>query len=173
LHALRDKNRLTSGGMLATMQFRIFCIIIYFLYKNIKFKNIQNYIFTCCFIENWSLTLRDGHRLKMFEIRLLRKIFGLETEEVTGGWRKLHGDVFHNIYLLFTKYYYDDQIRKDEIDGICNMHCRFEKCIKESHFEDLDIDGRVILKYISRNKVCLFYEGTLSVPTQGVPQVPT
>jgi hypothetical protein len=38
----------------------------------------------------WSLTLREEHRLRVFENRVLRRIFGPKRDEVTGGWRKLH-----------------------------------------------------------------------------------
>jgi hypothetical protein len=48
--------------------------------------------------EKWSLTLRDEHRLRVFENRVLRKIFGLNRDEVTGGWRKLHIEELHNLY---------------------------------------------------------------------------
>jgi len=40
--------------------------------------------------ETWSLTLREEHRLRVFENRLLRKIFGPRRDEVTGEWRKLN-----------------------------------------------------------------------------------
>jgi hypothetical protein len=36
--------------------------------------------------ETWSLTLREEHRLKKFENRMLRRIFGLKGDEVTGEW---------------------------------------------------------------------------------------
>jgi hypothetical protein len=39
--------------------------------------------------ENWSLTLREEHRLRMLENRLLRRIFGPKSDEVTGEWRRL------------------------------------------------------------------------------------
>jgi hypothetical protein len=38
------------------------------------------------------VTLREGHRLKVFENRVLRRIFELKIYEVTGGWRKLHNE---------------------------------------------------------------------------------
>jgi hypothetical protein len=41
--------------------------------------------------ETWSLTLREEHRLRVFENWVLRRIFGPKRDEVTGGWRKLHG----------------------------------------------------------------------------------
>jgi hypothetical protein len=39
--------------------------------------------------ETWSVTLRDEHRLRVFEKRALRRIFGPKRDEVAGGWRKL------------------------------------------------------------------------------------
>jgi hypothetical protein len=38
--------------------------------------------------ETLSLTLREEHRLKVFENKVLRRIFGPKRDEVTGGWRK-------------------------------------------------------------------------------------
>jgi hypothetical protein len=43
----------------------------------------------------WSLTLRKEHRLRLFENRVLRRIFGQKRDEVTGEWRKLE---LHNLY---------------------------------------------------------------------------
>jgi hypothetical protein len=40
--------------------------------------------------ETWSLTLREDHRLRVIENRVLRRIFGPKRDEVTGEWRKLH-----------------------------------------------------------------------------------
>jgi hypothetical protein len=48
--------------------------------------------------ETWSLTLREEHRLRVFENRVLRRIFGPKTDEVTGWWRKLHNEELHNLY---------------------------------------------------------------------------
>jgi uncharacterized membrane protein len=48
--------------------------------------------------ETWSLTLRVEHRLRVFENRVLRRIFGPKRDKVTGGWRKLHNDELHNLY---------------------------------------------------------------------------
>jgi hypothetical protein len=48
--------------------------------------------------ENWSLTLREEHRLRVFENRVLRRIFGPKRDEVTGEWRKLHNEELHNLY---------------------------------------------------------------------------
>jgi hypothetical protein len=44
------------------------------------------------------MSLREEHRLRVFENRVLRKIFGPQRDEVTGGWRKLHNKELHNAY---------------------------------------------------------------------------
>jgi hypothetical protein len=48
--------------------------------------------------EPWSLTLREEHRLRVFENRVLRRIFGPKRDEVTGGWRKLRSEELHDLY---------------------------------------------------------------------------
>jgi hypothetical protein len=48
--------------------------------------------------ETWSLTLREEHRLRVFENRVIRRIFGPKWDEVTGGWRKLHNEELHGLY---------------------------------------------------------------------------
>jgi hypothetical protein len=45
-----------------------------------------------CGCETWSHTLREERRLRMFENRLLRRIFGRKMDELTGEWRKLHNE---------------------------------------------------------------------------------
>jgi hypothetical protein len=46
--------------------------------------------------ETWSLTLRKARRLRAFESRALRRIFGPKRDEVMGGWRKLHNEELGN-----------------------------------------------------------------------------
>jgi hypothetical protein len=48
--------------------------------------------------ETWSQTLKEEHGLRVFENRVLRRIFGPKRDEVTGGWRKLHNEELHNLY---------------------------------------------------------------------------
>jgi hypothetical protein len=48
--------------------------------------------------ETWSLILREENRLKVFESRLQRRIYGPKREEVTGGWRKLHNEELRDLY---------------------------------------------------------------------------
>ena len=48
--------------------------------------------------ETWSLTLREGRKLRAFENRVLRRVFGSKRDEVTGEWRKLHNEVLRDLY---------------------------------------------------------------------------
>jgi hypothetical protein len=55
--------------------------------------------------ESWSLTLREECRLRVFENRVLRRIFGPKRDEVTGEWRRLHNNE------LYAQYYSPNIIR--------------------------------------------------------------
>jgi len=48
--------------------------------------------------QTWSLTLREERRLRVFENRMLRRIFGAERDKVTGEWRKLHNEELNDLY---------------------------------------------------------------------------
>jgi hypothetical protein len=48
--------------------------------------------------ETWSLTLREEHRLRVFENRVLKRIFGPKRDELTGEWRKLHNEELRDLY---------------------------------------------------------------------------
>jgi hypothetical protein len=70
-----------------------------FLSTNIKIRIYNTVIFPVVLYgcETWSLTLREEHRLRVFENRVLRRTFGSRRAEVTGDWRKLHEEL-HNLY---------------------------------------------------------------------------
>jgi hypothetical protein len=67
--------------------------------KNLKIKIYKNVILPVVLYgcEIWSLTLGEEHRLRVFENRVLRRIFGPKREE-DGSWRKLHNDELHSLY---------------------------------------------------------------------------
>ena len=48
--------------------------------------------------ETWSHKLREEHRLRVFENRVLRKIFGPKRDGVTGEWRRLHNEELDDLY---------------------------------------------------------------------------
>ena len=70
------------------------------LSKKLKVKTykpiIQPVILYGC--ETWSLTLREEHKIRVFENKILRKIFGAKKDEITGDWRKLHSAELHALY---------------------------------------------------------------------------
>jgi hypothetical protein len=61
-----------------------------------KCRNILPVVLHGC--ETWSLTVRKGHKLRVFQNRALRRIFRPKRDEVTGGWRKLHDEELHDLY---------------------------------------------------------------------------
>jgi hypothetical protein len=70
------------------------------LSKNIKFRIYKTIILPVLLYgcETWSLTLREEHRLRVFENRVLKRIFGSKRDDVTGGWRQLYNEELHNLY---------------------------------------------------------------------------
>jgi hypothetical protein len=62
--------------------------------QNLKIKIYRITIFSVGLYgcETWSLTLREERRLRVFENRVLRRVFGSKRDEVTGEWRKLHNE---------------------------------------------------------------------------------
>jgi len=72
------------------------------LSKNLKIKIYRTIILTVVLYgcETWSLTLREERRLRVFENRVLRKVFGPKRDEVTGEWRKLHNEELNDLYFL-------------------------------------------------------------------------
>jgi hypothetical protein len=70
------------------------------LSRNVKVKIYKTIILPAVLYgyETWSLTLREEHRLRVFENMVLRRIFGPKRDEVTEEWRKLHKEELHILY---------------------------------------------------------------------------
>jgi hypothetical protein len=68
--------------------------------KNVKVRIYKTIILPVVLYgcETWSLTVRGEHKLRVFENRVLRRIFGLKGDEVTGGWRELHNEELRDLY---------------------------------------------------------------------------
>jgi hypothetical protein len=94
--------------------------------------------------ETWSLTLREQHRLRVFENRLLRRMFGAKRDEVMVEWRKVHNSEFHNLY---SSPYIIRPSNQGELSrqGMWHASERTEKCTRfwwespkeRDHLEDL------------------------------------
>jgi hypothetical protein len=70
------------------------------LSKNLKIKIYRTIILSVVLYgcETWSLTLGEERRLRVFENRVLRKVFGPKRDEVRGEWRKLHNQELSDLY---------------------------------------------------------------------------
>ncbi|KAJ4426499.1 hypothetical protein ANN_27313 [Periplaneta americana] len=70
------------------------------LSKNLKVRIYKTVILpvVLCGCETWTLTLREEQRLRVFENKVLRTIFGAKRDEVTGEWRKSHNTELHALY---------------------------------------------------------------------------
>jgi len=98
------------------------------LSRTLKYTKQQLYLLFC---ETWSLTLRDEHRLWMFENRVQGTTSGPKREEVAGGWWRLHNE---------------DVARMGKVE----MSTVFwsEKLKRRDHLEAPGVDGKIILERI-------------------------
>jgi hypothetical protein len=85
--------------MLTTIWLNIF-LSFRLLSRNIKVKIYKTIILPVVLYgcKYWSLTLREEHRLRVFENRVLRGILGPKRDDVMVRWRKLHNGELHNLY---------------------------------------------------------------------------
>ena len=92
------KSRLKSGNACYHLVQNLLCSSL--LSKNIKIKVYRTIILLVVLYgcETWSLTLKEGRRLRMSEKRVLRRLFGPKRDEVTGEWRKLHNEELNDLY---------------------------------------------------------------------------
>jgi hypothetical protein len=74
------------------------------LSKNVKIRIYKTIILPVVLYgyESWSVTLREEHRLRVFENRVLRRIFGPKRYEETGDWRGLYNEELHFLYFLHS-----------------------------------------------------------------------
>ena len=87
------------------------------LSNNIKIKVHRTIIlsFALYGCETWSLTLREEHRVRVFDNRVLKRVVGPWRDEETGEWRRLQNESLLSV--LHTKYYSGGQIKKKRWSG--------------------------------------------------------
>jgi hypothetical protein len=94
-----------------------------FLSKNIKIKIYSTIIFPVVLYgcETRSLTLREEHRQRVYENRVLRKTFAPKRDEVTGEWRKLHNEELNDMYCS-PQFGSGDKDEKNGMGGTCSAY---------------------------------------------------
>jgi hypothetical protein len=118
------------------------------LSKNAKIRTYEiiNFPVVLYGYETWSLTLRGEQRLKVFENRMFRRIFGPKRDEVTGGWRKLHNEELHNLYLKKEKDGKEEEEEQKKTKKKNLYRILVENQKERAHYEDIDVGGKIILK---------------------------
>jgi len=129
--------------------------------KNLKIKIHRTIILPVVLYrrETWSRTLREERRLRLFENRVLRRIFGPKRDEVTGEWRKLHNEELNDIYSLpnivrviksLIMRWAGHVARVGERRGVYGVLVGNPE--EKDHLENLGVDGRIILRWIFRKR---------------------
>jgi hypothetical protein len=103
------------------------------------------------------ITLREERRLRVFENRVLRRVFGPKRDEVTGEWRKLHNKELNDLYSLTNIVRVVKSRRMRRAGYVAHMGRR-EGCTgcwwgnqkERGHRGDPDVDGSIILRWIFR-----------------------
>jgi hypothetical protein len=122
---------------------------------NVKiYKTIILPVILCGF-ETWSASLREEHRLRVFENRVLRRIFGPKRNEVMGEWRNLHSGELRNLDLSPDII---RQIKSRKMRLVGHVACMGEgkKCTgfwwesprERDHLKNQGMDGRMDLREI-------------------------
>ena len=70
------------------------------LFKKLKINTYKTIILPVVLhgCDTWPLALREEHRLRVFENKVLRKLFGVKRDEITGEWRKFHNAELNALY---------------------------------------------------------------------------
>ena len=129
------------------------------LYKNLKIKIYRNIILPVVLygFENWSMILREERKLRVYENIVLRRIFGLRRDEVTGEWRRLHNEELNDLYLSPNIVLVIKSRRMRWAGHVARMG-EERGCIgswwgnrrEGVHWGELGVDGWIILEWISR-----------------------
>ena len=140
--------------MLAVIRRRFFCLPV--CYPNIKITIYRNIILTAVLYgcETWLLTLREERRITVFEIRVLRKMFGPVRDERTRKLRKIHNEELND---LNSSPYITQVIKSRTAGGGCSsyggrgeVHTGFwwGNLRKRDHLEDPGVEERILLRWI-------------------------
>jgi hypothetical protein len=144
------KSRLNSGNACYYSVQNLLCFRL--ISKNLKIKIYKTVILPVVLYgcETWSLTLRQEHRLRVSENRVLRRIFGPEREE-HGSWRQLRNDELHSLYsspniirvIKSRRMRWAGHVARTDV--FTGFWLGGPKA--RGHWEDLGVDGRITLRW--------------------------
>jgi len=129
------------------------------LSKNLKIKVYRVTILPVVLYEceTWSLTQREERKLRVFENMVFRRIFGPRRDEVTGEWRRLHNEELNDLYSSPNLVRVIKSRRMRWAGHVARMMrrvgcigCSWGNRREREHWGDLDVDGWIILRWISR-----------------------
>ena len=126
---------------------------------NLKFKVHRTMILRVVLYgcKTWSLTFRDERRVRVFEKRVLKRIFGTKMDVVTGEWRKIHNEELNDTYCSPIIFRVIKSRRMRWAGHVARMGDRrgvyrvlVGNLRERNHLEDPGVDGRMILRWIFR-----------------------
>jgi hypothetical protein len=125
--------------------------------KNVKIRIYKTIILPVDLYgyETWFLTLSEEHKLRVFEHRVLKRIFRKKRDEMTGGWRKLRNEELHKLCSSTSIIRMTKSRRMKWAGDVTRMGRRgmyigywFESKKEKDHYYDQDSGGWIILKSI-------------------------
>ena len=140
---LFGRESLTSRPLSKSLKIKIYRIII-----------LSVVLYMC---ETWSLILREERKLRFFDNNVLRRIFGLRRDEVTGDWRRLHNEKLNDLYCLPNivrviksrrMRWAGHVARMAEKRGVYRVLVKTRR--ERHHWGYLGVDGWIVIGWISR-----------------------
>jgi hypothetical protein len=129
------------------------------LSKNLKIKIYRSIILPVVLYgcETWSLTLREERRLRVFENRVVRRVYGPKRDKLTGEWRKLHNEELNDLYSLPKIVRVVKSRRMRWAGHVASRgwievytECWWGSLRERGHWGDQDVNVRILLRWIFR-----------------------